>query len=57
MKTTRTYLFTFKEEGDKMEMVVEAKHKEEARAIFKKQIGNVPLNYRIKEIKKEKQNE
>ena len=33
------------------EKIIQATHKEYAREKFKKEIGNVPLNYRIQEVK------
>ena len=53
----KKYIFTFKEvdettgKSKNVEVLINAKHKEEARNIFKKQMKNVPLNYRIKEKK------
>lgn len=52
----KKYLITFRklmEDGTnkKVEMVVEAKHKEHAREVFKQQVKYVPLNYRIQEVK------
>lgn len=56
MAATKKYLFTFKKVIDgkieKIELTIEAKHKEEARAKFKERCGAfIPLNYRFKEVK------
>ena len=52
----KKYLVTFRklmEDGTskKIEMGIEAQHKEHAREVFKQQVKYVPLNYRIKEVK------
>ena len=47
----KVYKFTFKENNVNKEVIIKARHKEEARNIFKQQMGsNLPLNYRMKEI-------
>jgi hypothetical protein len=48
----KKYKFVWKEEGQRHEVTIEAKHKEEVRNIFKQQRGaRIPLNYRFAEVK------
>ena len=53
----KTYKITYKEldretkKVKNVEVIVEANYKEHAREKFKQEIGIVPLNYRIKEVK------